>query len=99
MSLTVFIYYITGTIKRVRGPTFLREVWGKNSNEERIIVKFNKRGQPVGPNKKTFTGFLGTIARNGKYAPLDIEDWRKVSQENKDAMIKMVKVIRLLYLL
>lgn len=80
-----------GTIKRKRGPTLLRQVWGRNSNEERIKVDFNKRGQPVGPNKKTFVGFLGTIARNGKYAPLDIDDWRKVPKENKDEMIKLVK--------
>ncbi|XP_042064201.1 uncharacterized protein LOC121807934 isoform X1 [Salvia splendens] len=80
-----------GTVKRVRGPTLLREIWGRNSDDERIKVTFNKRGQPVGPNRLKFTGFLGTLARNGKYAPLDIDDWRKVPKENKDEMIKFVK--------
>ncbi|XP_042037024.1 uncharacterized protein LOC121783049 isoform X1 [Salvia splendens] len=80
-----------GTVKRVRGPTLLRDIWGRNSDDELIKVNFNKRGQPVGPNRLKFTGFLGTLARNGKYAPLDIDDWRKVPKENKDEMIKFVK--------
>ncbi|XP_057772090.1 uncharacterized protein LOC130991736 isoform X2 [Salvia miltiorrhiza] len=79
------------TVKRARGPTLLRDIWGRNPDEERIKVNFNKRGQPVGPNKMKFAGFLGTLARNGRYAPLDIEDWRKVPKENKDEMIKLVK--------
>lgn len=98
--LIIFLYYmIIGSRRKPRGPTLLRDIWGRNPDEEGIKVNFNKRGQPVGPNKKKFTGFLGTLARNGRYSPLDIDDWRKVPKENKDAMIKLVKVIILVYLL
>ncbi|KAH6780865.1 hypothetical protein C2S52_012102 [Perilla frutescens var. hirtella] len=48
-------------------------------NEGRILVNFNKKG------------FLGTLARNGKFTPLDIEDWRKVPKARKDELIRMVK--------
>lgn len=76
-----------------RGPTYLPNLWAKKPTEGRIQVLFNKRGQPYGENKKKLTEFLGTLSRNGKFVPIDIEDWRKVSKERKNELITMVKVI------
>ncbi|XP_057770621.1 uncharacterized protein LOC131001460 [Salvia miltiorrhiza] len=80
-----------GSSKKSRGPTYLPNLWARNSNEGRILVNFNKRGQPIGPNKKIFTGFLGTLARNSRFTPLDIEDWRKMPKIRKDELLRMVK--------
>ncbi|KAH6822402.1 hypothetical protein C2S53_007729 [Perilla frutescens var. hirtella] len=85
---------VQGTEKQIRGPTYLPNIWTRNPNEGRILVSFNKKGQPVGPNKKTFTRFLGTLARNSKFTPFDIEDWRKVPKVRKDELITMVKVLK-----
>ena len=42
----------------------------------------------------TFTHFLVTLARNGKYAPLNVLRWDKVPENpNKEQMLQIVKVI------
>ena len=69
-------------------------VWGQPTSH-RYKVKFNKLGKPVGKNKSRFTEFLGTISRNGSYAPIDVQDWRKIDNSRKKDMLKIVKVIKL----
>ena len=62
----------------------MTSVWGQPTSH-RYKVKFNKLGKPVGKNKSRFTEFLGTISRNGSYAPIDVQDWRKIDKSrNKD---------------
>jgi len=34
--------------------------------KDRKQVHFNKRGQPIGPNKFAFVEFLGILVRNAK---------------------------------
>ncbi|XP_058080827.1 uncharacterized protein LOC131228995 isoform X2 [Magnolia sinica] len=57
---------------------------------QRITIPINTKGQPVGDNVNKLTNFLGTIARNGEYAPLTFTDWRAVSNEKKDDMLGLV---------
>lgn len=83
--------------KHTRGPTYLADVWAIKPNKKRIQVAYNRRGQPIGVTKKKLTGYLGTLARNGQLAPLDIDDWRKVPKVRKEEMINLVKVIILFY--
>ncbi|CAL1381427.1 unnamed protein product [Linum trigynum] len=43
---------------------------------ERIDVEVNKHGAPCGPESGLFASFLGVLARNGMFTPLEL-NWRK----------------------
>ncbi|XP_058228513.1 uncharacterized protein LOC131336620 isoform X3 [Rhododendron vialii] len=74
--------------KRARGPTFMCKVWGQHDNE-RVQVLFNDKGQPIS-NNSILSHFLGTIARNGKYAPLQYKTWHKMPKVFKEDMFALV---------
>ena len=78
--------------KKTWGPTYMRHIWGRHGTDKRIKVKFNTLGEPVGTNRSKFNEFLGALARIGKYAPIDIDSWRKVPKSLKNDMINVVKV-------
>ncbi|XP_012467833.2 uncharacterized protein LOC105786100 isoform X1 [Gossypium raimondii] len=76
--------------RKGRGPTrclFLNDL----ADGERIFVRINKFGQPVGPNSSKLSSFLGTVARNGHRAPLNFIDWRALSDSYKDDMWEYVQ--------
>ncbi|XP_058187418.1 uncharacterized protein LOC131304257 isoform X1 [Rhododendron vialii] len=75
---------------RIRGPTFMCKVWGQQE-DERVKVSFNDKGQPIS-NNSILSHFLGTIARNGKYAPLHYKSWPKMPRVYKDDMLALVLV-------
>ncbi|KAH6775457.1 hypothetical protein C2S52_013018 [Perilla frutescens var. hirtella] len=77
--------------KKTRGVTHMLEIWGRPSTLPRIQLDFDKFGRPIGPNRSKFCEFLGTIARNGMYCPLDAEDWHKMPNEYKTKMLNIVK--------
>ncbi|XP_021763843.1 uncharacterized protein LOC110728515 isoform X2 [Chenopodium quinoa] len=59
--------------KNHRGPTMLRKVHVRTTEECQVIV-LNSLGQPVGPTKEIvqeFKFFLGTVARDSELAPLN----------------------------
>lgn len=85
-------------MKKVRGPTYMKSVWGCPLNLQRRYVEYNDYGQPIGGESSTLTHFLGSIARNGKYCPIDVKDWCAMSKENKTDMLELVKVIALFLL-
>ncbi|MQM07483.1 hypothetical protein Taro_040324 [Colocasia esculenta] len=66
-----------------RGPTMLRSIHGLQSNE-RIPVKINQMGQPVGEGGQLPKQFLGTVARMGDKLPIDFISWRLIPSSNKD---------------
>ncbi|TYH31934.1 hypothetical protein ES288_A01G211300v1 [Gossypium darwinii] len=76
--------------RKGRGPTrclFLNDL----ADGERIFVRINKFGQPVGPNSSKLSSFLGTVARNGHRAPLNFIDWRAMPDSYKDDMWEYVQ--------
>ncbi|MBA0760353.1 hypothetical protein Gotri_023102 [Gossypium trilobum] len=76
--------------RKGRGPTrclFLNDL----ADGERIFVRINKFGQPVGPNSSKLSSFLGTVARNGHRAPLNFIDWRALPDSYKDDMWEYTK--------
>ncbi|XP_027118274.1 uncharacterized protein [Coffea arabica] len=77
--------------KKTRGPTYMRHIWGRHGTDKRIKVKFNTLGELVGTNRSKFNEFLGALARIGKYAPIDIDSWRKIPKSLKNDMIDVVK--------
>ncbi|MQM17701.1 hypothetical protein Taro_050677 [Colocasia esculenta] len=66
-----------------RGPTMLRSVHGLQCNE-RIPVKINQMGQPLGEGGQLLKQFLGTVARMGDKLPIDCISWRLMPSSNKN---------------
>ena len=60
--------------------------------ENRILVKCNQLGQPIGKEGGLLGQFLGTISRNGGYCPLHIKDWRKVKNDNAETIFQCIQV-------
>lgn len=91
----VYSYFVLAVNKRkrVQGPTAMPKIWTQ-SPDELIVVSFNDFGQPNDEKKAcTLAHFLGTIARNGRYCPLNYKDWRLMPRSYKDEMLKIVKVL------
>ncbi|KAJ8430358.1 hypothetical protein Cgig2_005404 [Carnegiea gigantea] len=54
--------------------------------EDRVVVVFNDKGQPIGPTDKVvneFSKFLGTIAHGYTWAPLIYTNWSKVPHKDE----------------
>ncbi|GJT84894.1 transposase, Ptta/En/Spm [Tanacetum coccineum] len=64
-----------GPPKKVRGPTQKNKLW--NMNKNKIVVKFNKYGKPVGVEGNELRQFLGSVVRIAGNVRLHCEDWRK----------------------
>ncbi|XP_075516370.1 uncharacterized protein LOC142551173 isoform X6 [Primulina tabacum] len=69
--------------EKTRGPTFMKEIWGRPSTLPRIKIRCDDMGRPIGSRRNKFTDFLGTLARNGKFCPIDVEDWHKMPLDSK----------------
>ncbi|PWA38496.1 transposase, Ptta/En/Spm [Artemisia annua] len=82
---------VGGPPKKVRGPTQKNELWNMQNNK--IVVKFNKYGQPVGIEGNELTQFLGSVVRIAGNVGLHCEDWRKVDKEKKEDMYSIVKAV------
>ncbi|KAE8788638.1 hypothetical protein D1007_37203 [Hordeum vulgare] len=54
---------------------------------QRIVVKCNENSQPIGDEGAILGKFLGTIARNGGFCPLNINDWRGVKKNSGEETI------------
>jgi len=74
----------------MRKGTVLTQVWNLQEGK-RIVVKCNKLGQPIGKEGGLLEQFLGTVARNGGYCPVDIKDWRKVKKDNAATMLQLIQ--------
>lgn len=77
--------------KRGRTGTVLTHVWNLPEGK-RIVVKCNQLGQPIGKEGGLLGKFLGTIARNGGYCPLHVNDWRKVKNDNAATILQCIQV-------
>ncbi|XP_073129145.1 uncharacterized protein [Henckelia pumila] len=77
--------------KKIRGPTFMKEIWGRPSTLPRIKIRCDDMGRPIGSRRNKFTDFLGTLARNGKYCPIDVEGWHKMPLDIKKKMLDVIK--------
>ncbi|XP_059302008.1 uncharacterized protein LOC132053932 [Lycium ferocissimum] len=66
------------TQKRKRGGTQMQSVHGRS---ERKLIVLNELHQPIGPTEaivKELGSFLGTLARNGTFCPLNVFKWKKL---------------------
>ncbi|XP_073033343.1 uncharacterized protein [Primulina eburnea] len=78
--------------KKTRGPTFMKEIWGRPSTLPRIKIRCDDMGRPIGSRRNKFTDFLGTLARNGKFCLIDVEDWHKMPLDSKKKMLDVIKI-------
>ncbi|KAL8512927.1 hypothetical protein ACS0TY_019186 [Phlomoides rotata] len=84
---------VEGSTKKAhRGPTYMRNVWGRPSNLPRFHVEFNEFGQPIDGKDSNLCHFLGSIARNGRFCPIDVMDWREMPSRKKIDMLDAVKL-------
>lgn len=74
----------TELVKRKR--TSLPIVWNMPKGQ-RIVVKCNEESQPIGEEGAILGKFLGTIARNGGFCPLNINDWRDLKKNSREKTI------------
>ena len=69
-------------------------VWNMPKGQ-RIVVKCNENSQPIGDEGAILGKFLGTIARNGGFFPLNINDWRGVKKNSgEETILQCVQVLR-----
>ncbi|KAD2805459.1 hypothetical protein E3N88_38836 [Mikania micrantha] len=80
-----------GGPKKVRGYTTKPQTW-KMDSTQRILVRFNKFGKPVGDEANELVQFLGTLVRMPEHVSIEYPDWRKVPIQNKEDMYSLVKV-------
>lgn len=71
---------------RKRKRTSLPIVWNMPKGQ-RIVVKCNEDSQPIGDEGAILGKFLGTVARNGGFYPLNINDWRHVKKNSGEETI------------
>ncbi|KAL0015367.1 hypothetical protein SO802_002436 [Lithocarpus litseifolius] len=64
------------------GPTNLAEIWALDGSWK-IPLPLNEKGQPIGPDGKTFVWWLGTFMRNGLLCPLVPVAWPNVEEKFK----------------
>ncbi|KAG6487204.1 hypothetical protein ZIOFF_055787 [Zingiber officinale] len=77
--------------RKKRGPTFIKEIWGRPNTLPRIKILCDDMRHPIETKKNKFTDFLDSLARNGKYCSIDVEDWHKMPMEKKKDMLNVIK--------
>ena len=83
----------TGGTRRGRGRTLLRDLYELNP-VERVKVRRNSHGQPVGPEARLLAGYLGIIARNANMLPINYESWHHMPDANKNQALANIKVTK-----
>ena len=70
----------------------MKEIWGRPKDLPRIEIKLDDNGIPIS-EKTSFSEFLGSLARNGMYCPIDVESWLKMPRKLKMDMLEVIKVM------
>ncbi|OMO75205.1 hypothetical protein CCACVL1_16302 [Corchorus capsularis] len=58
---------------------------------EPIFIPTNELGQPVGPKATMLSNFIGKVAKDGHLAPLSYITWRKMPNEAREEMWRLVR--------
>ncbi|RYR38290.1 hypothetical protein HN51_028646 [Arachis hypogaea] len=69
--------------KRKRSPTKCLKTHGL-SYEDRLPIRLNKYGQPIGCNRAKLSSHLGTLVRNAHLAPLTYTSWHGLKDNWED---------------
>ncbi|AES78327.2 hypothetical protein MTR_7g027580 [Medicago truncatula] len=72
------------TSKKTRGPTTCLKTHGLR-DEERLPIRLNMFGQPIGCNRAALSTYLGTLARNAHLVPIKYTCWKQLQlNESED---------------
>ncbi|WJX80383.1 hypothetical protein P8452_63390 [Trifolium repens] len=63
--------------KKTRGPTTSLKIHGLRE-EERLPIRLNMLGQPVGSNRAPLSNYLGTLAKNAHLVPIKYTSWKEL---------------------
>ncbi|KAF2315790.1 hypothetical protein GH714_040328 [Hevea brasiliensis] len=90
--LLLLLFFTDGRGRRFRkrGKTTMAAIWNMDENE-RIFLEVNEFGVPCSKEAAILGSFLGTIATNGIYAPLNITRWDK--EEFKPFHAQILKLL------
>ena len=80
-----------GGTRRGRGRTLLKDLYDLEP-VERVKVRRNNLGQPVGSEARLLAGYLGILARNANMLPINYESWHHVPDANKNQALHTIKV-------
>lgn len=84
--------------KKTRGPTQMREIWGKRDGEK-IKITCNDFGQPYDKSASKLSSFIGTLVRDGKNAPINYKTWHEVPAKYKLGMWKIIQVLIIVFMI
>src|SRR5215471_6968709 len=95
MKLPKFNIFFVGNSSKIkkRGPTSCYKIHA-STLEEREEVTLNRFGQPIGPTERVVSNlsmFLGSIARNSDWCPLNYTNWKAVP--DKEGIWNYVQVL------
>ncbi|KAE8721065.1 Detected protein of unknown function [Hibiscus syriacus] len=57
----------------------------------RVKVSRNDVGQPIGPEARLLSSYLGIVGRNSNLLPINYESWREMPNSNKNQALYFVK--------
>ncbi|KAL6547224.1 hypothetical protein OROMI_022945 [Orobanche minor] len=81
----------SGSVKqKVRGPTYMKDIWGRPNCLGKIEVVVDDDGLPMSANTH-MSEFLGTLARNGTYCPTDLEIWPDVRKAHGSEILEVIQ--------
>ncbi|KAH1098486.1 hypothetical protein J1N35_015407 [Gossypium stocksii] len=77
--------------RRGRGRTLLTDLYDL-APTERVKVRRNSHGQPVGSEARVLAGYLGILALNANMLPINYESWHHMPDGNKNQALDNIKV-------
>nr|POF12325.1 hypothetical protein CFP56_73680 [Quercus suber] len=78
-------------VRVTRGPSKYLDIWDL-PDEEEIELPLNSIHQPVDDGARTFTSFLGTIARKPHMCPIRYLNWKDMPEEFKEECLRLVEI-------
>ena len=69
----------------------MTSIWGRPRGKGVMKICKNKFGLPIGEHRKSLVAFLGTIARNPLYFPIDYRSWNSIHGSKNVSMVEKVK--------
>ncbi|XP_075651369.1 uncharacterized protein LOC142621882 [Castanea sativa] len=82
--------YVQPAVRVTHGPSKCLDVWDLPDDEE-IELPLNSLHQPVDDGARTFTRFLGTIARKPHTCPIRYLNWKDMPEELKEECWRVVE--------
>ncbi|KAH1107393.1 hypothetical protein J1N35_011161 [Gossypium stocksii] len=77
-------------LHKSRGRTLLKDLYDLNPIE-RVKVRRNSHGQPVGSEARLLAGYLGIIEQNANMLPVSYESWHHMPDSNKNQALDNIK--------